>query len=263
MGGVTPLTETLHFLDIDLDAFQSDTEHWKSNKRRLSKTRYVPWREDTLRKFLEDRCKLSSRAKIPGRFAIEHDAALPYMEELYDHFGQELEVAHLDGHADLGLGDPSWVHLVTDWLAKKPSDRRRPPSHIGACNPGSYLAYAAAARFLADVKYAYPPGGGDDFPIILFHENSPRGGYLELKRFSPEDRKNLDYEELRADNAISVEPKIPYRAMPIENFQASKPFDRAFVCQSPGFTPKASDRLLYVLAEYIEFDSHSDALPTV
>lgn len=147
-----------YLLDIDLDAFLSDTVHWRSGKHRVSKKRYVPWSSDQLREFLEDRCGLSRGTRITGRFAIEHHAALAYMENLHDTVGGKFEVAHIDGHADLGLGDPSWVHLTTEWLAKDPSQRRRPPMHRCMCNPGSFLAYAAAGRLLTGVTYAFPPG---------------------------------------------------------------------------------------------------------
>jgi hypothetical protein len=252
----------LYLLDIDLDAFLSDTVHWKSGKRRVSGKRYIPWSCDQLREFLENRCGLSRSAKIPGRYAIEHDAALEFMESLRDTSGLQLEVAHIDGHADLGLGDPSWVHLIGEWLAKEPLQRRAPPMSTKACNPGSFLAYAAAARLLAGVTYAFPPGGGNDFHTIFFHENNPDSGFLELKRFGTQVDA-MEYESLTADRAISVEPLIPFQALPIEHFKAKRAFDRGFVCQSPGFTPKKSDSLLYVLAEYVDFDDESDSLPII
>ncbi len=252
-------SDTLHILDIDLDAFQSDTEHYKSGKRRLSAKRYVPWADDQLRQFLETKCGLSRGSRIPGRYRTEHDGALEFFEGLHDQDGRLLHVAHLDGHADLGLGDPSWVHVIREWLAKSPSDRRRPPHGRKFCNPGSYLAYAAAERLLASITYAYPPGGGSDFPTVYFLDNNPLSGFLQLKHF--ESFGTMDYEELTADQAISVEPLIPFRASPISEYQAPEPFDAAFVCQSPGFTSKKADSLLYVLAEYVCFDDRSDPLP--
>jgi hypothetical protein len=199
---------------------------------------------------LEDRYRLSRDARIPSRFAIEHHAALAYMENLHDTSRRQLEVAHIDGHADFGLGDPSWVHLIGEWLARDPSQRRRPPMSTRACNPGSFLAYAAAARLLAGVTYAFPPGGGNDVHIIYFHNNNPRSGFLELERFGIPIDAN-EYESLAAERAISIEPLIPFQALPIGDFKAERPFDRGFVCQSPGITPKKADQLLYVLASGI------------
>lgn len=251
----------LRILDIDLDAFQSDTVHWKSGTRRLSAKRYVPWTDDQLRKFLETRCCLSKTSRLPGRYRTEHDGALEFFEGLHDKYGKQLHVVHLDGHADLGLGDASWGHLIREWLAKHPSDRRRPPTGSKFCNPGSYLAYAAAGRLLDSVVYAYPPGGGNDFPTIYFLHNNTDSGFLQLKHFTSFD--TMDYEHLTADLATCLEPTIPYRALPITDYKASSAFDFAFVCQSPGFTSKKSDRLLNVLAEYIDFDERSDHLPNV
>lgn len=251
--------DTLRILDLDLDAFQSDTEHFKSGRRRLSAKRYVPWEDDQLREFLETRCGLSRQSAIRGRYRTEHDGALEFFEDLHDEYRKLLHLVHLDGHADLGLGDASWVHLIREWLAKNPSDRRRPPTGTKFCNPGSYLAYAAAGRLLASVIYAYPPGGGNDFHTVYFLNNNPRSGARQLKHFASFDTE--DYEQLTADRATSLEPVIPYRALPIADYQASDAFDAAFVCQSPGFTSRKADRLLYVLAEYINFDKRSDQLP--
>jgi len=250
---------TRRILDIDLDAFQSDTMHFKSGKRRLDARQYVPWTDDQLREFLETRCNLSTSLKIPGRYRIEHDGALEFFEGLHNEDGRRLHVAHLDGHADLGLGDPSWIHLMREWLAMNPSDRRRPPKGTKFCNPGSYLAYAAAGRLLDSVIYAYPPGGGNDFHTAYFLDNNPRSGFLQLKHFTSIDV--IDYEQLTAGRAVSLEPRIPYCALPIMEYQAAEDFDDAFVCQSPGFTSKKSDRLLHVLADYIDFDGRSDPLP--
>lgn len=252
--------DPLYVLDVDLDAFLSDTVHWTSGRRRVSKKHYVPWSRDQLRDFLEGQCGLSRDTSLPSRFAIDHDAALAYFEALHDQSGRLLELAHLDGHADLGLGDPSWVHLVTEWLAKAPAQRCQPPKGKGYCNPGSFLAYAAAERLLAGVTYAFPEGGGDDFHTIFFKDNNPAIGFLELKGFNLSSGAR-DYETLTIDRAISVEPEIAYRAMSINEFRAARSFDRGFVCQSPAFTPKASDELLYVLAEYMVFDADSHPLP--
>lgn len=104
------------------------------------------------------------------------------------------------------------------------------------------------------------PRGGNDLPIIYFRNNDPRSGFLELKRFE----KPIDwmkYDSLTAANAISIEPEIPFEILPIEDFAAKRQFDLAFVCQSPGFTPKQSDQLLLVLQEYLEFDILSDIIP--
>lgn len=252
--------DPLYVLDVDLDAFLSDTVHWSSGRRRVSIKHYVPWSRDQLRDFLEGRCGLSKDTRLPSRFAVDHDAALPYLEDLHDQSGRLIELAHLDGHADLGLGDPSWVHLVTEWLARAPAQRRRPPKGKRYCNPGSFLAYAAAERLLAGVTYAFPEGGGEDFHIIFFRDNDPASGLLELKRFDLSGGIG-ESETLTVDRAISVEPVIPYRTMSINEFQAARSFDRGFVCQSPAFTPKASDELLYVLADYMAFDAESDPLP--
>lgn len=255
MGG------SIRFLDIDLDAFLSNVAHFRSGKRRLSGKEFIPWTESQLAGFLEKQCGLSTKHPIPGRFVIEHDAAFDYWREIVETRGAELDVSHIDGHADLGLGDPSWVHLTETHLHAPVEDRVNPRRGRAFCNAGSYMSYAAAARFLSKFTYAHPSRGGNDLPIIHFLNNDPQSGFLQLKAFPPKSHRTHDYERLTADLAVSVEPPIPFQRMHIEEFQATAPFDYALVCQSPAFTPKSADALIQVLARYIVFDSGSAPLP--
>jgi hypothetical protein len=259
-------TRSLRFLDIDLDAFLSDVAHSKSGIRRLSAKRFVPWTEERLIRFLEDQCGLSVSSPIPGRFVIHHDGAFNYWHQLVASTGQTLDVVHIDGHADLGFGDSSWVQLTSEQLILPPVKRGSPPRGVKACNPGSYLAYAIAARWISQLSYVYPPGGGNDLPIIYFSQNDPRSGQLELKSFSSETHKsyleNLDYEgTFTKENATAVESLVPFSAVPIGAFRTTATFDFGLLCQSPGFTPKKSDALIHVIARYIAFDAQSAPLP--
>lgn len=252
--------QVLRMLDIDLDAFLGGTAHWVAGHERLDGSEYRPWSEEQLRDFLEHNCRLSRNTRVRGRFAIEHDAALPYWEDLAADFDAMFDVVHIDGHADLGLGDPSWVHLMTQWLSLPPTARRNPPRGRKCCNPGSYLAYAIAARLVSELSYVHPQSGGGDLHQVFFKDNQTQSGFLQLKLF-PNGVEAEEYELLTADRAASVEPAIPYHEYLCAEFLAAAPFDFAFVCQSPGFTPADSDMLLPILAEYIDFDSGSDPLP--
>ncbi|WP_338869484.1 UPF0489 family protein [Myxococcus stipitatus] len=247
------------FLNIDLDFFLDGIAYWPEGGR-LSSEHYKPWSRDEVREFLERRCLLKPRGKIPGRLAKNHDAAFDYWEELR-HQSETLfplELVHVDAHADLGLGDASWRHIMEDVLRLPVSERPKAERGPHRLSLASYVAYAVACRWIKSIEYIHPPGGGDDLQSFLFREFSPSGGWLELKCFAREDvgaalRSGNVVKHLRAVQPISVEPSVPFRAVRAERWVASTPFDRAFLCQSPDYTPETSDALLGVFADYIDF----------
>jgi hypothetical protein len=241
-------------LDLDLDAFVNDVAHFKSGEKRLSPKWYRRWEKRRVRDFLEQQCGLSKEQPIPGRFAIEHDAAFDYWKEIVRGTGETLDVVHVDGHADLGWGNSSWVNLLQDYLWRPVSERYEPLRGLGFMNPGSYLAYAIAARFVSSVVYIYPHGGRSDIPDIYFRGNNPASGFIELKAFSPEAMQTLQFEKLTAEAASIIEPAVPFSHMPIKQFRAAEPFQAGFLCQSPWFTPRKSDELISVIGEYIRFE---------
>jgi hypothetical protein len=97
-------------------------------------------------------------------------------------------------------------------------------------------------------------------PIIYFFNNDPGSGYIEMKALPPalvrEANCNPDpfRDILTAERAVAVEPRVPFRLTPIEEYTAEAPFEVGFLCKSPGFTPRKSDELIPVIREYIQFD---------
>jgi hypothetical protein len=61
-------------------------------------------------------------------------------------------VTHVDAHADLGLRDAGYMHLLSDLLFRTPEHRRDPGEHL---NDGNYLIFAAGCRWLAGLDYVY------------------------------------------------------------------------------------------------------------
>jgi hypothetical protein len=252
----------LDVLDIDLDAFLNDTSHWRSGNKRLNKKNYFPWDEQRLRNYLEQNCNLSTARRIPGFFAVEHDQAFDYFLQLSKHHNTKLNIVHLDGHADLGLGDPSWIELITKYLLLTQTEKENPPRGRRGCNPGSYLAYAAAAEIIQSIVYAYPPRGGNDLHTIFFKNNDIESNQLVLKAFDKSVVSGLNYENLTDDLAILKMEPIDFHRCPIESYKANCAFDYLFFCQSPAFTPKTSDRLLKVIGEYVTLDPASEKIPS-
>lgn len=104
-------------LDVDLDFFLHGVAHWRqAGSGRLDAADYPPWtREDALA-FLEERCNL--RTPLPGIVVENHG-------ELFERWGRAIDdgrlalpvsVTHVDAHSDLGLGDATYITLLTELL---------------------------------------------------------------------------------------------------------------------------------------------------
>lgn len=250
----------MRFLDIDLDFFLSDIAHHPDTGHRLPAAHYRPWGVRQVREFLEARCHLRRDHKVPGRFVRDHDAAFDYWHALSATSDKPfaLEVAHVDAHADLGLGDASWMHLMTDVLYRPVADRVHAERGSRRLSLASYLAYAAACRWLSSVEYVHPTGQARDLAWLHFRNFDPASGYLELKAYA---KSEIDACGLVADlkacmkkrTPTAIEPRIPFAVRDGRTWVAGGRFDRALLCQSPEFTPRASDALIGVFSEYIDF----------
>jgi hypothetical protein len=103
---------SISFLNLDLDAFLDRVVHWVSGDERREADSYKPWSEAELRAFLENQCHLSPSHRVPGRFVVHHDRAFDFWKELVARHRAQIDLVHVDAHADLGLGDASWVHVA-------------------------------------------------------------------------------------------------------------------------------------------------------
>jgi hypothetical protein len=56
------------------------------------------------------------------------------------------------------------------------------------------------------------------------------------------------------EDALHIEPAVPFIRISTDKYDASEPFDYAVLCQSPGYTPRTSDALIPIIGEYIQFD---------
>ncbi len=257
------LRDPVDVLDIDLDAFLNDVAHWipGNRNRRLNSRNYRPWAQDELRCFLEERCLLNRARRIAGHFAVHHIAAFDYFTTIATEADAPLNVVHIDGHADLGMGDCSWVYLTSDILSREANDRMNPQRGPKYLNDGSYLAFLLATRKIASLTYVHPPQARNDLMEMYFARNDPSSGSIQLKRFSRETIRHATLgQPLEEADAISVEPLIAFQRIAITAYQARNGFHRAFLCQSPGYTPRTSDALIDVFADYIDFDPTPNAV---
>jgi hypothetical protein len=256
------LSDPFLLLDIDLDAFLDNVAHWVRGIRRLNSRDYKPWAQDRLREFLENRCHLSRSNRVTGTFAVHHTEAFDYLMRVAENADAPVAVVHIDGHADLGMGDSSWVYLTRDILARPPERRTNPRRGPKSVNAGSYLAFALATRRIASLTYVHPAGSGADVPEMLFADDDPASGMLQLKRFSPEviaARVPL-LQPLRTEHAAALEPPIPFARTLIDAYTAPGRCDGVFLCQSPGYTPRTADALIPIFEEYVDFNPRPGTL---
>src|SRR5262249_39935876 len=136
----------ISFLNLDLDAFLGNVAHSIAGDERRDPDHYKPWREAEVRAFLENQCHLKTSRRVPGRFFVHHDQAFDFWRELVARHQTQIDLVHVDAHADLGFGDASWVHIVSELLRLSVAQRSDPPRGSRFLNAGSYIAYALAAR---------------------------------------------------------------------------------------------------------------------
>lgn len=233
-------------LDIDLDFFVEEVAHWRAyDDERLDTAEYPPWDMDVALAFLQDQCGLTVR--LPG-IVVERHA------ELFDHWRgaisagvltPPLSLTHVDAHADLGMGDAGYVHLMSELLFRPVEQRRHPRTGDWGLGDGNWVSYAVGCRWIGELTYVFNTAGPDPGDVLSYvMENfDPRAAHLELPAIPKESLDNLWMHSDRERVVTHREPKVPFRAIPWRSYQASDPFDVVCLTRSPAFTPAQSDAL--------------------
>lgn len=242
----------MRVLDLDLDFFLDGVASWRmSDDDRLPSDEYSPWPMDQAMSFLRERCLLDT--PLPGRVVDHHGEVFGiWREELAKGMLTEpFHVTHLDGHADLGLGDSGWSYLMTDLLYREPSERTEPREGDGALGDGNYLSFAIACRWITDLTYIYCEGGGGDVLGFHYEDFDRHASNLQLKAMDKEEAfrsigRTPGSREVEIDR---LEPLVPFRTELWRDYRATEPFDRIYLSRSPGFTPIESDDLFDAIRE--------------
>jgi hypothetical protein len=247
--------DMMRVLNLDMDLFLSDVAYHRRGQRRLNAKSYKPWTEPEVRHFLESSCLLSTAHPVSGRVVTDHDEAFFFWRELIEAGVLEppFHVVHADAHADLGLGDASYVYIMEELLSKGVEERRSP--RVGGSrgiNLGNYLAFAIACRWLSSLTYVHHPSSRDDLNKMYFQDFRTDSGFIELKYCRPGLVSRLprasDYDSY---GVISREPPVPFTKLPVDQFSTTSPFDLVVLSRSPGFTPQTSDVLVDVVRRYM------------
>ena len=154
--GASTIRSVTRVLDVDLDFFVHGAAHWRGREHgRLPGDEYPPWPVEEAVNFLVQRCRL--RGSLPG-FVVENDGDLfPLWRSAIKK--KELEapfhLTHVDAHADLGLGDSGYVHLMSDVLFRPVEERDDANAGVGGLGDGNWLAFALACRWISDLVYVF------------------------------------------------------------------------------------------------------------
>lgn len=246
-------------LDIDLDFFLSDIEHFRTGRGRLPDGLYVPWRVERVAEYLVEQCGLNPAKAVPGSVVRQHHEVFDIWRRLVQsgELCPPFDVVHIDAHADLGMGDAGWCYIMGELLHRPVSDRTEPKrGTLSGLRPGNFLLFAIACRWIRSLTYVHHPRmrerncGKHDIPDLLFRDNDPTASELQLKVYPQDCRWWVTSPTEHAP--LRTEPAVPIAMVDCDDYQQDRPFDFAFVSHSPSHTPPAADVLLDVIGSFVD-----------
>jgi hypothetical protein len=175
----------------------------------------------------------------------------------------------VDAHGDLGFGDAGFEYLMTSLLFEDTASRAAIALASGEVTDSNYLAFAISCRWVAALKYVYPPGGGDD--IFPYYRKGFRrdADHLQLPAMRPKQLEALrDYLPVTDPNSDSIpwrvdrlEPAIALTTIPAEKATPGPGVDFVFLARSPEYSPPTADPLFErIRHELIDEQAFADAL---
>ncbi|MGZ6693845.1 MAG: hypothetical protein ACXVHQ_41490 [Solirubrobacteraceae bacterium] len=243
-------------LDLDLDFFLDDVADSRPyDGPRLSANDYYPWEIAKVVSFLRDRCLLDGR--LPGVAVENHGEVFGVWRGAIDEgrLVAPFHVTHVDANADLGANETGHRYLLTDLMHADPAGRRHPRVAEDKFSDGSYLAFAAACRWLSELVYvcyvdpdyacSQYQGPFDGKPRDL-HPWLMEGFTVEAENIRLAPLTEEQFSELYEFNSErprieTDEPRIPFHRVPWPDFYAHEPFDFIFLARSPAYTPASAD----------------------
>ncbi|NFO31936.1 hypothetical protein FDB41_13780 [Clostridium botulinum] len=247
----------MRILDLDLDFFQNDIVHMVNDfGSRLEDTSIAPWSKEIVKNYLESNLCLNKDKKIKGRVVKHHNEAFYFWRELIlnGKLSTPFEVVHVDGHADMGLGDLSWHYIMTEYLYRDIDERIYPEllnvSKYERINCGNYLTYAMACEWIDKLTFVIHPNWQQDLIQEIFKNYDVNSGFIQLKKFKRGQK--IDIMNIKQFTPVSYENEIVFEGIEKDNYFNKYKFDFLILSISPGYTVKKSDELIDVIKEYIE-----------
>lgn len=247
----------MRILDIDLDFFLSGIVYggFTKLKSRPDSKELNPWKEEDVRRYLENNCNLSLKTKVFGKFVKKHDELFPIWREITVSKRDKIpfEVVHVDAHADLGMGDSAY-HYIACELLNQEYDKKVFPNAQGmsSLDEGNYLLYAIACKWINKLTYVHHPKGGNDIPEHIMKSHDYSTNTIQLKYYGP--GTNAETICSRKSQPLHLEPEVEFIKVSCDSYKSKEKFDVVFLAQSPMYCPKTSDALIPIICEYIEIE---------
>ena len=242
-------------LNIDLDFFLSRIRHLPNGNSRPSSSDFTPWPVEDVHNFMKLNCGLAKTSKLPSVLVNTHDEVFDlWKEQIINRQLQEpFDVFHVDAHADLGLGDSSFIYILGELLHAAPHERQEPKRDgLDGLNEGNYLAFAIACRWLKTMTYVHHPMMRNDMPRFLFRNQNTDTRVIELNCYSAADARNLALNR-NPPRPIATEPPVPIKVVSKEDFRERGDFVFGYLSKSPKYTPLQAEELIPEIGKYLQF----------
>lgn len=255
------IKKQLKILDIDLDFFLNK-KHTSipTGRERLDSDEYVPWSEEKVREYLENKAGLRRDTPVRGKLFTKHDEVFFYLKSLqeFTEFQLTFEIDHIDAHADLGYGDSGYHYIAAEVLSW-PVAERPYLDRIGGSNglnEGNYLLFLIACRWLTKLHYINHYGWTDDIPPFAFKNFHINSGFIQLKQFHEDHLHQMLYgrgliETAKKIKPLAIEPPVAFKRVNASRFKSAGDYDLVFLTHSPYYTPESADALIPVITSYM------------
>ena len=234
----------VYALDLDLDFFLSNPCEMAEIGKRPAPEEARPWSEQAFREFLEGRCGLSRKRKIPGAVFETHDGALDFWASRGEF---PLRVTHVDAHSDLGIGRPGPAFVLESVVTRPAEDRVAVETYREQkkLDEANYLLFALAFRWIARLENVRNPASRPDMPDfcrLAEQRDGVRRGTILLESSVGRLIPTLNRHE-------SAVPYTVYDDW--TEFRADAPYDIATLAISPRYAPATADFLAEAFRDYV------------
>lgn len=271
----------MRFLDIDLDFFLSDIPTFSgAHDERLPDGLVDVWDDERVRAFFEESLGLSGSNRVEAMFVERHDGVLDIMLGRLrpNSYQEDNSIVHVDSHADLGFGTNTVSRLIgmschaLDWRRSIPLEvyRNYDEETRGELDETNYLLYAIFLELISSIDYVHneklnPNGRDADIcKSVIAGIDAHESGRIWLR--IPKLKDGILVNDLSHElfpywaEDSNRNATVPLRFVSPLECSYSEGFDLAFLAHSQSYTPQASDRLIPVVCDYLDFGRAEDKM---
>lgn len=170
------------------------------------------------------------------------------------------EVIHVDSHADLGLGYPSWEFIMDSLLTLPVEERVKIENYSKVFGEyrepgiGDYLLFALAFRWISKLTYVCNPENiGDDYVWMILKDGIEPNDKIQLVHNENMKAMSIPRNLKKYYETAVREPEVDFTIInSIEDVNYDGKFDYVTFSISPNYTPASADFIIDIIKEYIE-----------